>query len=161
MKLKKRKKSGRMRGHRTHGHSAKLNKGKGSKGGKGMSGSGKRGDQKKSLVINKFHPYFGRQGFTSRKTERKKNKIINLHQIQDKYKEGEIDLKEYKILGLGEVKKRFIIKAKSASKSAKEKIEKAGGKIILPEKKQKKVKKKESKKIESEEEKKKEENKKQ
>ena len=39
------------------------------------------------------------------------------------------------MLGDGEIKDKFIIKAKQASSSAIEKIEKAGGKIILPEKK--------------------------
>ena len=161
MKLKKRKKHSRMRGHRTHGFSAKLHKGKGSKGGKGMSGSGKRGDQKKTLVLNKYHPYFGKKGETSRKTERKKIKVINLEDIEKRFNKEEIDLSKYKILGEGEVTKKLIIKAKSISKSAREKIEKAGGKIILPilpEKKEikkveKKVEKQEEKKTESKEEK--------
>jgi len=138
MKLKKRKKNSRMRGRRTHGFSAKLHKGKGSKGGKGFSGSGKRADQKKTLVLKKFYPYFGKKGFTSRKTEKRKNKIINIEDIQKRFKEGEIDLSEYKILGNGEITKKFVIKAQSCSKSAREKVEKAGGKIILPEKKERK-----------------------
>ena len=131
MKLKKRKKHSRMRGRRTHGFSAKLHKGSGNRGGKGMAGTGKRADQKKTKVLNELYPYFGKQGFTSRKTEKKRNKTINLQDLNDRFKEGEIDLKEYKILGMGEVKKKFIIKARAASKSAQEKIEKAGGKIIL------------------------------
>jgi len=120
-----------MRGRRTHGFSAKLHKGSGNRGGKGMAGTGKRADQKKTKVLNELYPYFGKQGFTSRKTEKKRNKTINLQDLNDRFKEGEIDLKEYKILGMGEVKKKFIIKARAASKSAQEKIEKAGGKIIL------------------------------
>ncbi len=152
MKLKKRKKSTRVKS-RTHGKSAKLNKGKGSKGGKGMAGSGKRADQKKSLVLNKYHPYFGSKGETSRRTRKKKGKFINLEDIEDKYSNGEINLSGYKILGEGQVNKKFIIKAKSASKSAIEKIEKAGGKIILPENKkikQKQESKKEDKKSKQE-----------
>jgi large subunit ribosomal protein L15 len=132
MKLKKRRKSSRMRGVRTHGHSAKLNKGKGSRGGKGMSGSGKRADQKKSLVIKKYKgKYFGKQGFTSRKAKVKKGKIINLEEIGKKFKPGEINLSEYKILGTGEIKGKFIIKARTASKSATDKVKKAGGDIIV------------------------------
>jgi large subunit ribosomal protein L15 len=142
MKLKKRKKSSRVKS-RTHGKSAKLNKGKGSKGGRGMAGTGKRADQKKSLVLNKYHPYFGSKGKTSRKTKKKKIKLINIGDIEDKYSNGEIDLSGYKILGKGQVNKKYIIKAKSASKSAIKKIEKAGGKIILPE--YKKIKKKKDK----------------
>ena len=49
----------------------------------------------------------------------------------------EIDLSKYKILGTGEITIPLIIKAKEASKSAIEKIEKAGGKIILARKKKK------------------------
>jgi len=131
MKLKKRKKHGRMRGHRTHGHSTKLNKGKGSHGGVGMSGTGKRADQKKSLIIQKYDVYFGRRGFTSRKTQRKKEKIFNLKEIEQKFKPGEIDLSDYKILGEGEVTGKFIIKAKEASNSALEKVKKAGGEIQI------------------------------
>jgi ribosomal protein L15 len=40
-------------------------------------------------------------------------------------------LEDYKILGKGEIKDKFIVKAKSFSKQAKEKIEKAGGKAIF------------------------------
>jgi len=132
MKLKRRKKHSRMRGIRTHGHSAKLNKGKGSHGGKGMSGTGKRADQKKTLVIKKYgNKYFGKQGETSRRKEKKKIKFINLKDIAEKYDAGEIDLKEYKILGDGEIKGKYTIKAKAASKTAIEKVKKAGGDIIL------------------------------
>lgn len=126
-----------MRGHRTHGFSAKLHKGSGSKGGKGMAGSGKRADQKKTLVLKEYKVYFGRQGFTSRKTKKRKIKFINIQDIETRFKPGEIDLSDYKVLGDGEITNKFIIKANKASVSALEKIKKAGGEIILPKKKQK------------------------
>jgi large subunit ribosomal protein L15 len=126
----------------THGGGArKKRKGSGHKGGKGMSGSGKRADQKKTLITKLYgHSYFGKQGITSKKTERDKRKRINLQQVQEnleKYgkKSGdkfEIDLKDYKILGKGKVKNKLIINSKEASKSAIEKVKKAGGEIILP-----------------------------
>ncbi len=132
MKLKKRKKHIRMKGIRTHGHSAKLNKGKGSRGGVGLSGTGKRGDQKKSLVINLYGKgYFGKAGVTSRKSPKKKIKFINLRSIQEKYSPGEINLEKYKILGNGDIKGKYVVKAKAASKNAIEKIKKEGGEIIL------------------------------
>lgn len=146
MKLKKRKKSSRMhgRGMGTHGGgSRKKRKGSGHRGGKGMAGTGKRADQKKTLVLKLYgHKYFGKQGITSRKTKRDKRKRINLRQIEinlERYgkntKEGfEIDLKEYKILGDGEVKDKLIIKAKEASSSAIEKVERAGGRIEVSKK---------------------------
>jgi ribosomal protein L15 len=53
--------------------------------------------------------------------------------LKKKYgeKDGTLNLKGYKILGDGEITQKIIIKAESASKSAIEKIEKVGGKIIL------------------------------
>ena len=139
MKIKKRKKSSRHhgKGMGNSGTGARKNqRDSGHRGGKGMSGSGKRADHKKTLITKLYgNKYFGKQGITSRGTKRDKRLKINVGEIQNKYKPGEIDLSKYKILGTGEVKDKFIIKAKEASKSAIEKIEKAGGKIILPEKK--------------------------
>ena len=43
----------------------------------------------------------------------------------------EINLSEYKILGVGNIKTKMIIFAKDASKSAIEKIKKAGGEIRI------------------------------
>ena len=140
MKLKKGKKSRKLRGSRYHGKSAKKHKGKGTSGGKGMSGSGKRADQKKTLVIRYRWPYFGKK---AERKKRKKGKEINVGDIEKnlssllkkgiarKGKESiEINLEDYKILGNGEVKEKLYIKAKSFSNKAKEKIEKVGGKAI-------------------------------
>ena len=125
----------------THGGGArKKRKGSGHRGGIGMSGSGKRADHKKTLITKLYgNKYFGKQGITSKKTERDKRKRINIQEIEahkEKYgkkfgDKWEIDLKDYKILGTGEVKSKLIIKAKEASKSAIEKIRKAGGEIVL------------------------------
>ena len=107
-----------------------------------MSGSGKRADQKKTLVIKLFgKEYFGKRGITSRKTERDKRKRINLGTIDkniESYgkKQGdkwEIKLENYKILGDGELTHKVIIKAGEASKSAMNKVKKAGGEIIVSE----------------------------
>ena len=121
----------------THGTGARKNqRDTGNKGGKGMSGSGKRADHKKTLVLKLYgHGYFGKQGITSKGSKRDKQDRMNVGEIQNKYGPGEVDLSNYKILGKGEVKDKFIVKAKAASKSAIEKIKAAGGKIILPEKK--------------------------
>ena len=150
-KTHKRRKSGRLRGKGMGGCGRgfrKKGKGTGHKGGKGMAGSGKRADHKKTLVTKLYgHGYFGKQGITSKKTERDKRKRINLQQIQDNIenfvKKGfakktskgyEINLSGYKILGDGELKKGLIIKAKEASKSALEKVKEKGGEIILSKK---------------------------
>jgi len=143
VKTHKRQKKTRMHGRNmgTHGGGArKKRKGSGHRGGIGMAGSGKRADQKKTLVLKLYgHNYFGKQGITSRGTKRDKRDRINLRDIELKKeklgkKKGdayEINLETYKILGDGEVKNKLIIKAKEASKSAIDKIEKMGGKIIL------------------------------
>ncbi len=161
MKIKKRRKSSRNhgRGMGTAGTGARKNKrDSGHKGGKGMAGSGKRADHKKTLITKKYgHGYFGKKGFTSIGTRRDKRDRINLRDLEknlESYvKKGitkktakgfEIELKDYKILGEGEVKNKLIINAKEASASAVKKVKKAGGEIVLP-KKEEKVEKKESK----------------
>ncbi len=148
MKTKKRKRSTRMhgRGMGTHGYGArKKHKKSGHHGGAGMSGSGKRADHKKTLVLKLYgHKYFGKQGITSKKTQRDTRKRINLKEIEfniEKYvkkgvakktKDGfEINLKDYKILGDGEVKNKLFITAMEASQSAIEKVKKSGGEIKL------------------------------
>jgi len=156
MKIKKRKKSSRMhgKGMGSHGWGArKKHKKSGSQGGKGMAGSGKRADQRKTQLLNLYgNNYFGKQGITSRGTERDKRDRINLMSIDnnvDSYvRKGvakktnagfEIDFKTYKILDSSKdykVKNKLIIKAKEASKSAIEKVKKAGGDILLPPKKE-------------------------
>jgi len=146
MKLKKRKKVSRMhgRGRGSHGWGErKKHKKKGHRGGKGMAGTGKRADQKKTLITKLYgHSYFGKKGITSKSTKKDKRKRINIQEIQvklEKYgkKSGdkwEINLKDHKILGEGEIKEKLIIKAKGASKSAIDKIKKAGGGIIIEKK---------------------------
>ena len=68
-----------------------------------------------------------------------KRKRINLEDVQNTFskygsKKGdffEIQLKNYKILGRGEIKGKFKITAWEASNSAIQKVKKAGGEIIL------------------------------
>jgi len=145
MRVKKRKKASRMHGKNqgTHGRGArKKAKKSGHKGGVGMAGSGKRGDQKKTLVLKLHgHEYFGKKGVTSRGTKRDIRKRVNVGEIElhlEKYgkktKEGyEIKLPNYKILGNGEVKNKLFVTCLEISTSAKEKIEKAGGTVVVKE----------------------------
>lgn len=147
MITKKRKKASRQLGRNmgTHGGGArKKRKGSGHRGGKGMSGSGKRADHKKTLITNLYgNAYFGKQGITSKGTERDKRKRINVGDIQNKFSgEKEINLKDFKILGKGEVKSKLIITAKEASASAIQKVKEKGGEIIVHAKKEEKVEKK-------------------
>jgi large subunit ribosomal protein L15 len=147
MKVVKRKKSSRIKGKGmgTAGTGARKNKrGSGCRGGIGMSGTGKRADHKKTLIQKMYgHKYFGKQGITRGNNKRDTRQRINIEEIQDNLmkfgvKKGdswEVLLKDYKILGNGEVKDKLIVTCLEASKSAIEKVEKAGGKVIIKEKK--------------------------
>jgi len=139
MKTHKRSKNSRLRGSKTAGWGFRQkHKGHGNKGGVGMAGTGKRADHKKVHVkkSDKKNKYFGKQGATSRKTQKVKNNTLNLLDIKNTLFTEEnckINLAKYKILGVGEGFKAEIT-AKVASKTAISKMESAGGKIILPEK---------------------------
>lgn len=139
MKTKKRKRGTRRHGQNSYHGARKARKGSGHKGGVGMAGTGKRADHKKSLVIKLYgNKYFGKQGITSKKTERIKSRFINLRDIEKNFdslmkkfgKDNELVLSDYKVLGTGEMKSKITIKANEFSKSAEEKITKAGGKAI-------------------------------
>ncbi len=145
MKLKKRHKASRFRGSHTHGRGFKKKaRGSGHRGGKGMAGTGKRADQRKTLVLNLYgNDYFGKDKALRRKQKNRLNQIniqeimqnLNSYIKSGKAKELkdhiELNFKGYKILGLGEVSKKIKINASAASKSALEKIKKAGGDIII------------------------------
>jgi len=136
IKTKKKKKAVGQRGKTNHGHGARKKwKKSGHKGGIGMAGTGKKADHKKTL-INKLYgnKYFGKQGITSRGTEKDRRLKVNVGDIEKnigKFKvvEGWLDLSGVKILGKGEITKKVKIKALEVSNSAKEKIEKVGGEI--------------------------------
>jgi len=137
MRIHKRKKNSRIRGAKTCGWGFRQkHKGHGNKGGIGKAGTGKRADHKKVFIkkSDKKNVYFGKQGSTSRGTAKKKYDKINLREIRANFSGNKIDLSKHKILGDGDGFKAEI-KAKAATQSAIEKMEKAGGKILLPEEK--------------------------
>ncbi len=136
VKVHKRPKNSRIRGARTVGWGFRQkHKGHGNKGGFGMAGTGKRADHKKqSAEMSVKGKYFGKQGATSRGTALNKYEKINLYAIKDNMfkKDGDkINLSKHKILGTGDGFKAEIT-ALSATATAIAKMEKAGGKIILP-----------------------------
>ncbi|MDD5332031.1 MAG: uL15 family ribosomal protein [Candidatus Nanoarchaeia archaeon] len=123
-------------GRRTHFHgAAKKWRGAGNRGGRGMAGTGKRADQKKPSVFKEFGTkYFGRFGFVV--PNKKDITFINISEIERMDKK-EINLTEMgydKLLGKGELTKKVIITVNLASEKAIQKVEKHGGKVILPEK---------------------------
>jgi large subunit ribosomal protein L15 len=145
MSLNRRKKAIKFRGDHTHGYgSKKKHRGSGHQGGVGMAGTGKKADQKKTKIW-KDTKYFGRHGFDSK--TRVDVKGINIFYFETHLdtlvkdglvkKEGDsynIDLKDFKcnkLLGSGNVTKKYVVKTDFASKTAVEKVQKLGGKILL------------------------------
>jgi large subunit ribosomal protein L15 len=149
---RKQKKNVRQRGAKTHGWGAKKkHRGSGNRGGKGNAGTGKRADCKKPSINPML--YFGRHGFSSIYSE--KYHVINIGSLNSNYdsfrqleKDGVLDLDGLgykKLLSTGNLTQKLSIKVKEASKKAVEKVEKAGGRVILPAKPQAQAEKPESK----------------
>tara|TARA_Y100000310_G_scaffold345598_1_gene467055 strand:- start:4673 stop:5119 length:447 start_codon:yes stop_codon:yes gene_type:complete len=143
MTAARRKKNVRARGRTTHFlGSMKKGRGAGNRGGRGMAGSGKRADQKKPTILKLYgSSYFGKHGFKRPRKVVDKIKTINLGDLEEKEigsKEKDfyiINLKEIgydKLLGSGQVTRKYKITAAYCSNRAKEKIEKAGGEVICP-----------------------------
>lgn len=115
---------------------------RGHKGQKSRSGGfHKRGFEGGQMPLQRRIP---KHGFTN--VFKREFEIINVDQLNDFAAGSKIDAKtlfekglikkpdsEVKVLGRGELKNSLVISAKKVSKQAKEKIEKAGGKIIASE----------------------------
>ena len=130
MTTNRRKKNMKQRGHHTHGWGhKKKHRGAGNRGGRGMAGSGKRADQKKISILQKYGTkYFGKYGFKIK--NKKELKTINIYEI-DKSGQDLLDLKNYKVLGTGNITRKVKVIADKFSKKALEKIKKAGGEGIV------------------------------
>ncbi len=131
----------KQRGSRTYGWGrVGQHRAGGSRGGHGKAGFHKH---KWSYVIKYEPDYFGKKGFTSPKSVRRKVNVINvgvLDEMAEKLstrKEKDkffIDLESLgytKLLGTGNVTKPLIVKVPSCSSSATEKIKEAGGQILI------------------------------
>ena len=134
MTVRRKKNVHRKRGSRRHGYGYKKNRGSGNRGGKGMAGSGKRSHNKKNLIIKLYgHEYFGKHGFIVPPEVRRNVKAIN---IKDLPHESFVDLAALgydKLIAKGTPTMKQEIKVAMCSAKAKEKIEKAGGKILSEE----------------------------
>ncbi len=132
-----------MRASQTHGWGAKKkHRGSGNRGGRGMAGSGKRADQKKPSILKEYgNTYFGKVGFKRPQKIIKKEVTINLYYLEENAsnlgkKENDyyvINLDELgytKLLGTGEITKKFKVTCSKFSKKAEEKIKKLNGEII-------------------------------
>jgi large subunit ribosomal protein L15 len=80
--------------------------------------------------------YFGKHGFTSPQSKHRIESTINLHKLDQLATGSEVNLTELgytKLLGTGKLTKALTIQVPAASQSAIQKVEEAGGKLILPE----------------------------
>ncbi len=132
MTVNRRKKVRRFRGSKTHGcGSKKKARGAGNRGGRGMAGTGKRAKQKKPGILKAFKgEYFGKLGFVRQSGRVIEHRTINIDGLP---LVENIDLTEMgytKLLSRGAPQMKHAITVRSCSKKAKEKIEKAGGKIV-------------------------------
>jgi len=96
-----------------------------------------------SYVIKYEPEYFGKKGFTSPKSLKVKENVINvgkLDEIAKKLSQAKREEKVYidleslgytKLLGTGKVTKPLKVKVAACSSSAAEKIKEAGGEIII------------------------------
>jgi large subunit ribosomal protein L15 len=101
----------------------------------GSKGNRKVGRHKHlwSKVVTSEPNYFGKHGFHSPQAIKKIEKTINLVKLDQLATSNEVNLTELgytKLLGTGKLTKPLTIQVKEASKSAVQKVQDAGGKLI-------------------------------
>ena len=129
----KERKTRKMRGSRTHGY-GRIGQHRDA----GSRGHRKVGRHKHlwSYVVTHEPDYFGKKGFTSRQSLMRKENTINIAQLSELPLEAgvaQVDLTSMdytKLLGTGKITKSLTITVAACSKTAAEKVEKAGGKIL-------------------------------
>ena len=132
----------------THGKGRKGGRGAGLRGGRGNAGLHKH----KFLHMLKYMPdHFGAHGFKRPQSVTKRNKTINIGELEEKFPgKNSIDLEKEgfdKLLGSGVINTKLKIKVNYASEKAIEKIKEKGGEIILPEIEEQKQQTKEEKQV--------------
>ena len=134
----KERKTRKMRGSRTHGY-GRIGQHRDA----GSKGQRKVGRHKHlwSYVTAHEPNYFGKHGFTSPQSLKRKEKVINIAKLdeiatisteKDKTHVDLTSLGYTKLLGTGKITKPLTVTVPSCSKTAAEKIKKAGGKVLTP-----------------------------
>jgi len=134
----KERKTRKMRGSRTHGY-GRIGQHRDA----GSKGQRKVGRHKHlwSYVATHEPDYFGKHGFTSPQSLKRKEKVINIakldeiSQLSTEKEKGKThinltSLGYTKLLGTGKITKPLTVTVASCSKSAEEKIKKAGGQVL-------------------------------
>jgi large subunit ribosomal protein L15 len=133
----------KFRGSRTHGRGKKAGRGAGLRGGRGNAGLHKH---KWTSTVKYYPEHFGRHGFKRPQSVVADKLTMNLSDLElslpslakegfAKEKDGRwtVDLTEMgidKLLGTGRIGKPVDVRVAEASAKAKEKLEKAGGKLL-------------------------------
>jgi len=116
----------------THGRGKKAGRGAGLRGGKGNAGLHKH---RRMYMIKNMPDHFGRHGFKRPQSIIKKDKTINVGNLEGKFPgKKEIDLTKEgydKLLGAGKLNSKLKIKVEKASQNAVDKIKEKGGEIKL------------------------------
>ena len=124
----------------THGRGKKGGRGAGLRGGRGNAGLLKH---RYMHMVKNMPDHFGRHGFKRPPSIVKKDKTINVGQLEETFPgKNDIDLNKEgfdKLLGSGSLNTKIKIKVNSASEKAIGKIKDKGGEVILPEKPQEQV----------------------
>jgi large subunit ribosomal protein L15 len=135
----KERKTRKMRGSRTHGY-GRIGQHRDA----GSKGQRKVGRHKHlwSYVTTYEPDYFGKHGFTSPQSLKRHEKVINVAKLDEisqklpnEKEKGKthLNLTELgytKLLGTGKITKTLTVTIAACSKSAKEKIKKAGGQVL-------------------------------
>jgi large subunit ribosomal protein L15 len=124
MPVKFKKKIRKMRGQRTCGYGMlKKHRGGGSRGGRGKAGYGKH---KFTYMLQNEPDHFGKSGFTP--VRRNRFKCVNISQLEKMSENGRVVFTG-KVLGSGKISNALTVVCARISAVAREKIEKAGGKV--------------------------------
>jgi large subunit ribosomal protein L15 len=117
----------KFRGSRTHGGGTHKNRrGAGSRGGRGNAGGCKHHFQREMMRGRAM----GKHGFY--KHNAKEVDIVNVGELDSMIGEdGRIDLGKVKVLGKGNISRPVTVSAKAFSVAAREKIEEAGGEVVV------------------------------
>jgi large subunit ribosomal protein L15 len=134
----KERKTRKMRGSRTHGY-GRIGQHRDA----GSKGQRKVGRHKHlwSYVTTYEPDYFGKHGFTSPQSLKRKEKVINITKLEEiavistETEKGKtsVDLTSLgytKLLGTGKITKPLTVTVPACSKTAEEKIKKAGGQVL-------------------------------
>jgi len=128
----------KMRGSRTHGY-GRIGQHRDA----GSKGQRKVGRHKHlwSYVVTHEPDYFGKHGFTSPQSLKLKEKVVNVAKLDEiavlstEKEKGKThvnltNLGYTKLLGTGKITKPLIVTVPACSKTAEEKIKKAGGQVL-------------------------------